>query len=896
MAKWTESAKAEWKAYGQRLRNQLNGSEADSAEVEEDIKRHVDEEMHATGLTVVDAEQLRSILTRIGELETPQETEAGNSAKTSGPSNKKQKSETFAQFRFGLLVLTSVVWPLIVLVIEVVTRMCTALVFDPMPSIWHAFVLFGIPVGNLLALLRLKNTSATQPHWVSLLVSFNVGVSLVYTLFFMPLLPIGVLGIVIWGFGLLPLAPLAACLSGFVIWSKCSDRLESSKLKYRLFWLGFTGAIALLLVLEAPNFLTRTGLRWADSEETVTRARGISWLRNYGNEETILKACYERPRRVFDVSSWLTDSSDAVTQDDARKIFYQVTGRPFNSVQPPSMYTREGRWNMLDEEFTWEFDTALGITSVAGRVRGLRMISSRMDSRIETASALAYTEWTMEFENQASMAREVRTQIKLPSGGVVSRLTLWVGGEEREAAFASRAQTRKAYQKIAVERRRDPVLVTTSGPDQILMQCFPVPADGGKMKIRFGITSPLDMLDLQNGRVRLPAMVERNFNLKDGLKHSVWLESRSELEGDESFFRQGSLKDGDFTLQGKLLDDELLAVESSIQVMRPEAVTQVWTEAQEKDHVVVQRLIEQQAQPLKSTVVVIDGSVSMASCFDEIHGSLMTLESLSQVRVVVASDLPAFQDESGDPVVFNLNEATEQLSTTQPVGGQDNLLALATAWDVAGEIGASTIWWIHGPQPTLLEDMAPMLQRMERSRGDVQLISYAMVNGPNRIMEAFDGLNASVVPKYAKLGATMKKWVSAHAEGYKNYEFERSQQKSAPSLVLSEENKVSRHIERLWAAHEVDALSASKRVSEAIRLASKQQLVTPVTGAVVLETVEQYKEMGLTPVPVDTVPGIPEPSTMVLMLLGILVCLGRLKIISLRRSNDLAGNMNHPVR
>ena len=232
------------------------------------------------------------------------------------------------------------------------------------------------------------------------------------------------------------------------------------------------------------------------------------------------------------------------------------------------------------------------------------------------------------------------------------------------------------------------------------------------MKIRFGITSPLDMLDLQNGRVRLPAMVERNFNLKDGLKHSVWLESRSELEGDESFFRQGSLKDGDFTLQGKLLDDELLAVESSIQVMRPEAVTQVWTEAQEKDHVVVQRLIEQQAQPLKSTVLVIDGSVSMASCFDEIHGSLMTLESLSQVRVVVASDLPAFQDESGDPVVFNLNEATEQLSTTQPVGGQDNLLALATAWDVAGEIGASTIWWIHGPQPTLLEDMAPMLQRM----------------------------------------------------------------------------------------------------------------------------------------------------------------------------------------
>jgi len=887
MAKWTESAKAEWKAYGQRLRNQLNGSEADSAEVEEDIKRHVDEEIHATGLPVVDAEQLRLILTRIGELETPQNKEENTSAKTSGLSNETQKSETFAQFRFGLLVLTAVVWPLIVLVIEVVTRMCTALVFDPMPSIWHAFVLFGIPAGNLLALLRLKNTSTTQPHWVSLLVSFNVGVSLVYTLFFIPLLPIGVLGIVIWGFGLLPLAPLAACLSGFVVWSKCSDRLKSSELKYRLFWLGFTGAIGLLLVLETPNFLTRTGLRWADSEETVTRARGISWLRNYGNEETILKACYERPRRVFDLSSWLTDSSDAVTQDDARKIFYQVTGRPFNSLQPPSMYTREGRWNMLDEELTWEFDTALGGASVAGRVRGLRMISSRMDSRIETASALAYTEWTMEFENQASMAREARTQIKLPSGGVVSRLTLWVNGEEREAAFASRAQTRKAYQKIAVERRRDPVLVTTSGPDQILVQCFPVPADGGKMKIRFGITSPLNMLDLKNGRVRLPAMVERNFNLKDGLKHSVWLESRSELAGDESFFRQGSLKDGDFTLQGKLLDDELLAVESSIRVIRPEAETQVWTEALEKDHVVVQRLIEQKAQPLESAVVVIDGSVSMASYFDEINESLMTLESLDQVRVLIASDLPEFKDEDGDPVVFNLNEARERLLTTQPVGGQDNLVALTSAWGVAGKIGASTVWWIHGPQPTLLEDMVPMLQRMERSRGDVQLISYAMVSGPNRVMEAFDGLHASVAPKYAKLDATIKEWIDVHAGAQKNYDFERSRQRSAPSLNLSEEKRVSRHIERLWAADKVDTLRAEKQITKAVRLAARQQLVTPVTGAVVLETVEQYKEMGLTPVPVETVPGIPEPSTMVLMLLGILVCVGRLKIIRLRRSNDL---------
>ncbi len=76
----------------------------------------------------------------------------------------------------------------------------------------------------------------------------------------------------------------------------------------------------------------------------------------------------------------------------------------------------------------------------------------------------------------------------LPPGGVVSRLTLWVDGEEREAAYAGRAKVKKAYKKV-VERRRDPVLVTTCGKDRILVQCFPVPSNGGTMKIKVGITT-----------------------------------------------------------------------------------------------------------------------------------------------------------------------------------------------------------------------------------------------------------------------------------------------------------------------------------------------------------------------------------------------------------------------
>ncbi len=880
MAKWTESAKAEWKAYSQRLRNQLKGSEADAAEVEEDLKRHVDEEIHAKGFTVIDAEQLRSILIRLGELEIPEESD--EDLKTTVKRASIKSPESGSNIRFGLLVLTSVLWPLTALIIEIFTRFCTAVIFDPMPTFWHGLILFGIPVGNLLALSRLKSDESVQPQWMSFVVAFNVGVSLIYTILFIPVLPIGIIFVVFLGYGLLPLTPLGTCLSGFVLWSKCSERLESSHLRNKLFWSGFLCALGVLLVLELPSLMTRVGLRWADSEEVSTSARGIKWLRSLGNEEIMLKTCYERPRRVFDVSSWFNTSRDTVTQEDARRIYYRVTGRPFNSVKPPSLYTRQGRWNMLDEEFTWEFDNALGGASVAGRVRGLKMISSRLDSRIETSSATAYTEWTMEFENQSSRAREARTQIQLPARGVVSRLTLWVNGEEREAAFASREQTRKAYQKIAVERRRDPVLVTTSGPDQVLVQCFPVPADGGKMKIRFGITAPLDMVDLKNGRVRLPAMLERNFNLREELKHSVWLESRSELRGDASLYRQGSLKDGDFTLQGKLLDNELLMSKSTIQVMRPEAVTEVWSEALEEGHVVVQRLVEQEARPVESTVVVIDGSVSMLPHFDEVGEALMELQTLGQVRVVVASDLPAFRDEAANPVVLSLSEASSKLQETKPLGGQDNLAALTMAWDVALEVGAENIWWIHGPQPTLLGDMAPVLQRMERSRGQIQLLSYAMAGGPNRIMEAFDGLHASMVPKYVGLKASFAAWVQAHTLGQTTIEFERIHPKRSAAQDLDKLTEVTRHIERLWASEKVNALRAQRKLKEAVQLGSAQQLVTPVTGAVVLETIEQYEEMGLVPVPVETVPGIPEPSTIALLVLGVVAFFARQRIIRFR--------------
>jgi hypothetical protein len=54
----------------------------------------------------------------------------------------------------------------------------------------------------------------------------------------------------------------------------------------------------------------------------------------------------------------------------------------------------------------------------------------------------------------------------------------------------------------------------------------------------------------------------------------------------------------------------------------------------------------------------------------------------------------------------------------------------------------------------------------------------------------------------------------------------------------------------------------------AITLAVRYQLVTPVSGAVVLETAEQYRAAGLKPVDAGTVPTIPEPETLSLLVIA----------------------------
>jgi hypothetical protein len=83
--------------------------------------------------------------------------------------------------------------------------------------------------------------------------------------------------------------------------------------------------------------------------------------------------------------------------------------------------------------------------------------------------------------------------------------------------------------------------------------------------------------------------------------------------------------------------------------------------------------------------------------------------------------------------------------------------------------------------------------------------------------------------------------------------------------------KTSDHLVRLWARDEVLRLlpSPEGKPDDAIAIAGRYRLVTPVSGAVVLETAQQYEQAGLTPGQPGQVPTIPEPETWALVAIAL---------------------------
>jgi len=878
MTIWTTPAREflEQRLNGHRGRLAADGAEAE--EVMADLRDHVMQEAVAQGLTVVTEADVRRLLARVeptlleesspggGDVRTVRLTDPEPPTLPTGLSNPSRS----ALARYGvelLLAVLGVVLPIGTILFEWTSRLSAQELLDPIPTPFHGILLLLVPAVYALGLWFRSRAPRRVPAFYPWSLALALGVSGAYAVAFAPIYPWALVGIIVFGLGLIPLTPLIAWIVGWILWREARKAAVAQHQPWpRRAWVVSWMTALALGVAALPDVLTEHLIRVAiDAESPGERSQSVQRLRSWGDPDVLLRACYGRRRALWDDLL----GRPQLTPERVQTVYFQVTGRPFNAVRPPlNQHWGVGRQVLSD----FEWDVSLGGEAVAGQVSGLSLRSSRLDGQASVPDGWEYVEWTLEFQNDHDgRQREARAEIQLPPGGVVSRVTLWVHGEEREAAFAGRGETRAAYQQVAVAQRRDPILVTTSGPDRVLMQCFPIEPRGGTMKVRLGITAPL--LPVGGGELRYvwPRFTERNFRIDPGLEHHVWLEGGMPAARVPSGWSADAQRPEVLrsVLPQSVVSEGFAPVPFQVSGEKP---TSAWAldDRSSPARWIRQTLVDGPSVSEGRLAIVLDGGVQGSEAWESTMKVLGATAARGDLRVYVAHDgVHRVAEVLEGPFRAATNQMARSVGASLVFeGGQDPIPALEAAWQWASETPRGRVLWIHGPLPVLVGNTAALTQSIDRvgDRGTV-LMDFEVHPGPNLLMRDLGSRESVVIwPRVAGLEEDLQRCVDQLGGIRRGREWLREAFTEAPGVKATG----SRHLVRLWVRDHIRKLTAERRVAEAVEWAGRWQLVTPVSGAVVLETRAQYAEAGLKPVdPLTTPQVVPEPQTWMLMVVGV---------------------------
>ncbi|HKK21853.1 MAG TPA: VIT domain-containing protein, partial [candidate division Zixibacteria bacterium] len=494
----------------------------------------------------------------------------------------------------------------------------------------------------------------------------------------------------------------------------------------------------------------------------------------------------------------------------------------------------------------WEFDEDRGSSSVGKRQTGLKLSESAIDGIVRTSENYGYYEWTMVFDNTTRFGKEARAAVQLPAYSVVSKASLWVDGEERQAAFGATARVRSVYRRI-VSYRRDPLLVTMIGPDQVQVQCFPVPANGS-MKIRIGITCPL----LEGQKLPIPHFIETNFDITENLQHKVW------VEGDAPTH---------VALSGELNEDSVAVLSiSDEQLSRPDTylsfdVTQ--PDAYSLDNgALTLRKIQEDISGV-GPVLLIDGREDLLTKLKSVDWSA---KKFSEVLVAEPFGYTAWD---------NKKDLAQFLNDESVYGGVNPCPALLQSMRLA-TIARAPIVWIHGSLPSAVRDELGLEQIFRRSDHPVKIVTLAASGELNSMISDLTYMRyfspqassgdfgrdfAGAIESAERLTKVSDGAVPLGGRTTSGFEFKAD----SPTAAT--------HPYRLYLYSQImQSWNAEGSVpDDLITKALKTHLVTPVTGAVVLENAEQFETAGLDPsVGVENVPKIPEPEFYILLSIALL--------------------------
>lgn len=731
-------------------------------------------------------------------------------------------------FTFLLL---GVFLPAAALLTEYSTHYLARHYFDPFPTLYH-FLLFSlIPLSNLLAWLSVRANVSALYSVTALASGMSLGVCILYTLMLLPLaghmiflLPMGALGIA-------PLVAIPFCLHAGNIICGLASRQDSFFDAHQVKHLGHVIILLMVVAVELPSTLTRIHLSEAVSKASPSESsRAIDWLRSWGSREVLLRACYERSGRATDIVGSLYEHQHPVGIEQARRVYYLVTGTPFNSVEIPGSFRATIQHAGLiddpaqlnanaDDEF--DLDADIAGEKVSGVARGLRATTSGLRGSIYPEAGLASLDWNFSFANVSKVPREARAKIILPDGAVVTKATMWIDGVERQATIMPRHQARATYETAVREHKRDPLLVSTAGKDTVLVQCYPVLA-GSDTKLSLHIVAPLaGQGDEQS--LTMPAFAERNFGFSEGCKVDISSPQPVTILG--ATLKDTVMGERAHALTGELPNSLLSRFEAVLKAQNGNTSVAFTDPISHKTRVLRSDLARLSLRKPDNLVIVIDKSNAMQPYMNAVAAGLAGIdrEMVESIVVIQDSDRKIYSRREG-----NLDSALSSLKNEPCRGGQIDSTFLARALAYPSYLGlakAPDILWIHASQPVAVEsDTASINYTL--ANGSARLWDLQVASGPNAVLNDnnySDHINR--VPRAGKLEDDIKNLFRLWAG-------------PAPadrSPVEIGDRELAFELAQIAANQEVLALYLGGATWQAGELARRYHLITPATSAVVTD-------------------------------------------------------------
>lgn len=686
---------------------------------------------------------------------------SGSKQKNKGTEKPPKKPGIF-------LLLGGVVLPAAAIAVELTTHMCAKSFFDPLPTPSHVLLCALIPLSNFMVWMAARRNMTDMLGMLTLGTGMAMGVAILYSLMFLPLVPLSIVAILWFGFGLLALSPLLAIPA---LWKSGKYAIHLSRHHktyfdgHQLEHIGHMIILCTVVAVELPSTLTRMHIgEAAHSKEPV---KAIEWLRSFGSQEVMLRACYERSGRATDILGSLYEVKNPTSVSEAREIFYRVTGKPFNSVPLPASLraTRQNQGLLSDGESEEpnvedEFDQDPDIAgeTVSGVARGLTMNESKLAGFVDSNSCIADLMWNVTFGNTSKYDREVRSKILLPPGAVITNAFLIVDGTEREATVMGRSMARRRY-RAAVADKKDPLLVSTCGADRVLLQLYPV-APESKIGVRLNIIAPLAVSEMNKVDLALPTFEERNFQVD--IPTTINLKADKTLSSTARELK-ASGRQLNCSIDGSLTTPELARFGAVVSVERDPKITQV---IGSQYATYVGETIRKKTYPKPNQLtVVIDGSNGMSPHFESVLKELGQLPADMRLKLVYVRDgLMTSDTNTGDelmsatsrhagPVTGTDMDARSKSNDTNLfaetpaasdallkrigqipcAGGQINLPSVSSEIATAMNNPDAAVLWLHAAQP-IPGKLDKRLELNFRRLKKPLLYDFAVAAGPNEVL------------------------------------------------------------------------------------------------------------------------------------------------------------------